>query len=80
MTALPAEPVPFTVPESFRDLLCDEIAAARDAVAANELLGQHQLAEWWQWRVRDLELYLDALRFAVVPAEQEPSDEPLDPW
>jgi hypothetical protein len=66
MTAVRTDALPFAVPESFRDLLRDEIAAAQDAV-------------------RDLELCLDALRFAAppsdppaVPAPAQDSD--LDPW
>ena len=43
---------------SFRDLLTDQLAAARDAATANDLLGLPELAEWWRWRVRDLEEYL----------------------
>ncbi|MGZ4589377.1 MAG: hypothetical protein ACXV2I_01125 [Actinomycetes bacterium] len=43
---------------SFLDLLTDQLAASRDAAAANDLLGWPDLAEWWRWRVRDLEDYL----------------------
>ena len=43
----------------FRDLLQDQIAAARDAAAANDLIGQDDLADWWRWRAEDLSRYLD---------------------
>lgn len=42
----------------FRELLQDQVNAARDAAIANDLLGQADLAEWWRWRVQDLESYL----------------------
>ncbi|MGZ4597782.1 MAG: hypothetical protein ACXV4A_02670 [Actinomycetes bacterium] len=51
---------------SFLDLLTDQLAASRDAAAANDLLGRPDLAEWWRWRVRDLE---DYLRDLVSPLE-----------
>jgi hypothetical protein len=44
---------------SFRELLHNQIDAARDAAAANDLIGRHELAHWWRWRVRDLEEYLE---------------------
>lgn len=53
---------------TFRDLLHDEIAAARDAADANDLLGRPDLAEWWRWRVRDLQGYLES----VAPGQVAP--------
>jgi hypothetical protein len=43
---------------SFRDLVIEQLAAARDAATANDVIGRPELAEWWRWRVRDLEDYL----------------------
>ena len=42
----------------FRDLVQDEIDAARDAATANDLIGQDDLADWWRWRAEDLSRYL----------------------
>jgi hypothetical protein len=42
----------------FRELLNDQISAARDAAEANDLLGHPDLGEWWRWRVYDLERFL----------------------
>jgi hypothetical protein len=44
---------------SFRELLHNQIDAARGAAAANDLIERHELAQWWRWRVRDLEEYLE---------------------
>ena len=41
----------------FRELLDDQISAARDAAEANDLLGQTELGDWWRWRISDLERY-----------------------
>ena len=46
------------VPSVFRDLLTDQIEAARDAAVANDFIGQQDLAEWWWWRAEDLSRYL----------------------
>jgi hypothetical protein len=46
------------VPSVFRDLLTDQIEAARDAAVANDLIGQQDLADWWRWRADDLSRYL----------------------
>jgi hypothetical protein len=43
---------------AFRDLLADQIEAARDAAVANDLIGQQDLADWWRWRAEDLSRYL----------------------
>ena len=48
---MPVEP-------GFRDLLQDQIEAARDAALANDLIGQQDLADWWRWRAEDLSRYL----------------------
>ena len=53
------------VGSSFRDLLREEIEVAWDAAVACELTGHHELAQWWRWRVLDLEAYL---------ADAEPGD------
>jgi hypothetical protein len=50
-------PVP-PVPSAFRDLLTDQLEAARDAALANDLVGQQALADWWRWRAEDLSRYL----------------------
>jgi hypothetical protein len=42
----------------FRDLVVDQLLAARDAAEANDLLGESELGEWWRDRARDLELVL----------------------
>ena len=42
----------------FRELLNDQISAARDAAEANDLLGQTDLGDWWRWRVIDLEQFV----------------------
>lgn len=42
----------------FRELLQDQLEAARDAAEANDLLGDRQLGDWWRDRVQDLETYL----------------------
>jgi len=49
--ALPVQP-------AFRDLLQDQIEAARDAALANDFIGQRDLADWWRWRAEDLSRYL----------------------
>ena len=46
------------VQPAFRDLLQDQIEAARDAALANDLIGQQDLADWWRWRAEDLGRYL----------------------
>lgn len=45
----------------FRELLVDQLCAARDAAEANELLGEAELGLWWRSRARDLQRYLDDL-------------------
>jgi hypothetical protein len=42
----------------FRELLDDQISAARDAAEANDLLGHTDLGDWWRWRVADLERFV----------------------
>jgi RNA polymerase-binding transcription factor DksA len=42
----------------FRELLQDQLEAARDAADANDLLGDRQLGDWWRGRAQDLEVYL----------------------
>lgn len=43
----------------FRDLVIEQIAAAHDEAAANALAGRDELADWWYWRVHDLQRYLE---------------------
>ncbi len=43
---------------AFRDLLGDQLAAARDAAEAANLLGDVDLAALWTARVEDLQRYL----------------------
>ena len=51
----------------FMDLLQDQIRAARDAAAAQDLLGDSQFGDWWRDRVTDLEDYLADLSPAPCP-------------
>lgn len=43
----------------FRDLVIEQIDAAHDEAAAHALAGQDDLADWWHWRVHDLQRFLD---------------------
>jgi len=42
----------------FRQLVLDQVAAARAAAEANDLLGDAELGDWWRGRAAELETFL----------------------
>jgi hypothetical protein len=53
---------------AFRDLLADQLAAARDAAEAARLLGELDLAASWAARADDLARYLADLSARIDAA------------